>query len=198
MGETQTMNSQRYICIALAAVFVAAYASNIPPAIEHEVDLQATWAEAHAEVLVQQKAGKDDSACQKVANDAKDEVTDSCKAAQKMVNDLPRGPHCCKKGQALVAEAQRSLDNAQKVVRDCNKKLDKLNNVRVTFNNVKYKALRDGQCHRSFFTGSSYRTAKKNVSNQRAKCIQKKAAVEVTRKALASAKRERYKRRDSC
>jgi len=198
MGATRTMNSQRYICIALAAVFVAAYASDIPPAIEHEVDLQATWAEAHAEVLVQQKAGKDDSACQEVANDAKDEVTDSCKAAQKMVNDLPRGPHCCKKGQALVDQEQRDLDDAQKVVKDCYKKLDQLNNVRVTFKNVKYKELRDGQCHHSFFSGKSYRTARDNVKNQKTKCIEKEQAVKVARNALASAKRERYKRRDSC
>merc|ERR1711959_266108 len=145
MGDADTMN-QRYICAALAALFVVACATDIPPAIEDEVDLQATWAEAHAEVLLQQKAGKDASACNEVADDAKDEVKDSCKGAQSMVNKLPRGQHCCTKGTSLVTKAQKNLENARRASNTCQSQLNKLRNTRVTFRNVKYRDLRDGQC----------------------------------------------------
>jgi hypothetical protein len=192
------MNHQRYICVALAAVFVAACASDIPPALEDEVDLQGTWAEAHAEILVQQKSGKDDSACQKVADDAKDEVTESCKASQKLVNALPRGPHCCKKGVSLVTKAQQNLDNGRKAASDCQNKLTKLRNARVTFNNVKYRDLRDGQCHRSFFSGSSYRNAKRAVSNQQKECSKQKGAINAFKKAVEDAKKARDNLRARC
>jgi len=197
MGELHTMYS-RYICVALAALAVVACATDIPPAMENEVDLAGTWAEAHAEVLVQQKAGKSDSACQKVADDAMEEVTDSCSAAQKMVDGLPRGQHCCKKGVSLVTRARQNLDNARKASNDCQAKLTKLQNVRVTFNNVKYRDLRDGQCHRSFFSGSSYRNAKRNVSNQVKECNKKKGAISAFTKAVEDAKRARDRMRKSC
>jgi hypothetical protein len=188
----------RYICVALAALAVVACATDIPPAMENEVDLAGAWAEARAEVLVQQKAGKSDSACQKVADDAMEEVTDSCSAAQKLVDGLPRGQHCCKKGVSLVTKARQNLDNARKASNDCQAKLTKLQNVRVTFNNVKYRDLRDGQCHRSFFSGSSYRNAKNNVYKQVKECNRRKGAISAFTKAVEDAKRARDRMRKSC
>merc|ERR1719171_1379392 len=192
------MNSQRYICVALAAVFVAAYASDIPPALESEVDLQATWAEAHAEVLVQQKAGKDASACEKVADDAEDEVRDSCKAAQSMVNKLPSGQHCCKKGASLVTKATQNLKNARRASNTCETELKKLRNTRVTFRNVKYRELRDGQCHSSFFSGRSYRNTKEAVERKQGQCNKRKGEIEGARKALELAKMSRDDLRSRC
>merc|ERR1711970_1457481 len=198
MGDSTTMNPERYICVALAAPFVVACATDVPPALENEVDLQATWTEAKAEVLVQQKAGRDDSACQDVADDAKDEVTDSCKAAQKLVNDLPRGPHCCKKGVSLVTKANQNLDKARSASNDCQTKLTKLYDTTVTFNNVKYSQLKDGKCHHSFFTGSSYRNTKKAIENQKKKCNKKKGEITALKKAVEDTKENRDKLRNQC
>jgi hypothetical protein len=40
-------------------------------------------------------------------------------AAQKLVDALPRGPHCCNKGVSLVTKAKQNLDNARKAASDC-------------------------------------------------------------------------------
>jgi len=198
MGENYYHMYSRYICVALAALAVAACATDIPPAMESEIDLEGVWAEAQAEVLVQQKSGKSDSACQEVADDAKEEVTDSCNAAQKLVNDLPRGPHCCKKGVSLVTAAQKKIDDAKKNKNDCQDKLTKLYNVRVTFSNVKYSELRDGRCHKSFFSGSSYRKAKDDINKQKKKCSKIDGEIKAYKDGLQLAKRNRYKARETC
>merc|ERR1711970_1190180 len=174
MGDSTTMNPERYICVALAALFVVACATDVPPALENEVDLQATWTEAKAE------------------------VTDSCKAAQKLVNDLPRGPHCCKKGVSLVTKANQNLDKARSASNDCQTKLTKLYDTTVTFNNVKYSQLKDGKCHHSFFTGSSYRNTKKAIENQKKKCNKKKGEITALKKAVEDTKENRDKLRNQC
>jgi len=68
----------------------------------------------------------------------------------------------------------------------------------VTFRNVKYRELKDGQCHRSFFTGASYRNTKAKVNRQKQECNKRKGAIKAFQKAVTDARRARDDLRRAC
>jgi len=177
------MNS-RAISLTLAAFVLLACAS----ADSSMSDDTISFSTAQAEVEVQLKAGRSESACYKVASDVKAEVDTACRNAQKMVNDINTGSSCCKTNAGAVTQADSRLKEVQGKLDRCKSALRDAQDTKVSFPAISFKKLKKGKCA-SFFGGNSYKNAKRKFDNQKRKCNGLQGQVKAFKRGASDAKK---------
>jgi len=196
------MNS-RYICFTLGAiVLIAAATAEVPPSISSEVQSPAAiWEIANDEIMLQQKAGKSDSACGDLADDVKSEVRAACAIAQKMVDKIKKGQHCCTKDASYVTSARIARDGLKQKAIDCKSDLKEAKNADVDFGKVKFNTVtaqrKQGKCN-SFYGGAAYKAAKLLVDNLVTKCSGLDGSYAAAKNAAKAAVKQQDKARRDC
>jgi len=186
------MNS-RAISLTLAAFVLLACAS----ADSSMSDDTISFSTAQAEVEVQLKAGRSESACYKVASDVKAEVDTACRNAQKMVNDINTGSSCCKTNAGAVTQADSRLKEVQGKLDQCKSALRDAQDTKVSFPAISFKKLKKGKCA-SFFGGNSYKNAKRKFDNQKRKCNGLQGQVKAFKRGASDAKKAQKRAIQKC
>merc|ERR1712216_440848 len=117
MGARQVTTMRAILIVAVLALAVNAIpSSDVVPETEFFDESAADYTKAKATVQSLLEAGKNDKACRDLATSSKKAIEDDVKADQKILDALPDGSDCAKKGQALVTTTKTEADKAAKAV----------------------------------------------------------------------------------
>merc|ERR1711998_208039 len=119
MGATRVTTMRAIVIVAVLALAVNAIpSSDVVPETELFDESADDYAKAKATVQSLLEAGKNDKACRDLATSSKKAIEDDVKADQKILDALPDGSDCAKKGQALVTSTKAEADKAAKAEKE--------------------------------------------------------------------------------
>jgi len=151
MGTTPTTNMMvRSILVAIALI-ACVHAVPTPNDIVPEtkfVEGAATSAHASAKQIVTEmiQAGSDWTACSELANTTRDEVEESVKTKQDMLDELDKGCGCAALGQGEVTRTLTEMNAAFSAVTVAETALQTATNAQVQLASQEYQLLRSGAC----------------------------------------------------
>jgi len=186
------------IILAAVALAVNAIPSNdVVPESELFVDGSDPYASAKSTVQSLMEAGKSDQQCRDLATSSKKAIQDNVDADQKILDALPDGSECAKKGQDLVKSTKDESDKAAKAEKDAKTAYDKAAKADVDFGSINYNQLSPGQCG-TFFNHPSYTKAKAASDAAKKKYDTAKGAATAAKQSYADAVASAAARKSRC
>merc|ERR1712216_62968 len=169
MGDQPARKEMRCTILAIAVAIMYASASPIVDDVvpEESYALADDLSEAQQKIDDMTAAGKSDKDCRKLVTETRKEIQTNVDTCQKTVNALPTGSSCPNEGQAAVKTATEAT-------------------AKVTFKSRSFSSLTEGKCD-SFYSSSSYTTAKANYKAAVTAKTKAKGAAEEAAKALKAA-----------
>merc|ERR1719424_787553 len=153
--------------------------------------------EAQATITALIQEGKDEGACDSLANAAIKEITDTVEAQQKILDGLPTGNDCDKEGQEGLDAAKKALTDAQSEKGDAGKAIADAQAAPVEFPPMSLDSLVEGQCG-VFFSDGAYTAAKKNLEDAQKRADQADGAETAAQNALSTATEARKAAVNEC
>merc|ERR1711967_69870 len=139
---------------------------------------------------------KSDSACRKLANGSKQEISNGQKNTQRLLNRMDVGKNCHTAGLSAYNAAKRRESNAKKAADTATRNCNKAKNVRVK---VGSKSLSQFKVACStFLNDRAYTSAKGHMTRTCNDATRKRAAHADSRRATASALRAHQKAKEQC
>merc|ERR1712216_752365 len=190
MGDQPARIEMRCTILAISVAIMYASASPIVDDVvpEESYALDDDLSEAQQKIDDMTAAGKSDKDCRKLVTETRKEIQTNVDACQKTVNALPTGSSCPNEGQAAVKTATEAKSKADKQLTHTSTEVIKASTAKVTFESRSFSSLTEGKCD-SFYSSSSYTTAKANYKAAvTAKTKAKGAAEEAAKAPAAEAK----------
>merc|ERR1711998_35387 len=198
MGATRVTTMRAIVIVAVLALAVNAIpSSDVVPETELFDESADDYAKAKATVQSLLEAGKNDKACRDLATSSKKAIEDDVKADQKILDALPDGSDCAKKGQALVTSTKAEADKAAKAEKDAKAAHDKASKANVDFGSIPYNQLTPGQCG-TFFNHASYTKAKAAQDAAKKKYDTAKGSHDAAKQAFADATASAANQKSRC
>jgi len=176
--------------VLFAVVALVALAS----ALQEEINEDFSEASQAVEVMLQ--AGKSDSACRKLADDSKKEITNGQKNTQNLLNRMDVGKNCHKAGLSALNAAKKREGNAKKAADTASKNCNKAKNAKVQVGKKTLSQFKVG-CS-AFLNDRAYTSAKGHMTRTCNDARKKKAAHADSKKATASAAKAHQKAKEQC
>merc|ERR1711990_837465 len=198
MGDQPARIEMRCTILAIAVAIMYASASPIVDDVvpEESYALAVDLSEAQQKIDDMTAAEKSDKDCRKLVTETRKEIQTNVDTCQKTVNALPTGSSCPNEGQAAVKTATEAKSKADKQLTHTSTEVIKASTAKVTFKSRSFSSLTEGKCD-SFYSSSSYTTAKANykaavTAKTKAKGAAEQAAkdLKVAIAAAAKAKKE--------
>jgi len=125
-----------------------------------------------SESLAQMKSeGKDDTACEKVAQTAIKAIEDECKTLQKDVDEHAKdNTGCCNSGIDGVDQAKATHAKSKESHVKCTGELSSVKKEKVDFGKISYESLSENQCKATFFNSPAYQAQHKKVNEKKSTC----------------------------
>jgi len=200
MGENRLTMNTRIATFVVAALAIAALATAVEQIDVHE-EQRATDSYADATEFVQNwmAEGKDETACEKVANTAIKAIEDECKTLQVDIDDRAKdNTHCCKSGLEGIDKATVDHDKSKKTHTKCTEELQTVSHEKVDFGKISYSQLDENQCKATFFNSPSFVAQHKKVSDKKTHCTKLDGETAGLKKAIGDATEAACKERDDC
>jgi hypothetical protein len=176
------------VLFAVAALIVLA------SALQEEINEDFSEASQAVEVMLQE--GKSDSACRKLANGSKLEISNGQKNTQGLVNRMDVGKNCHTAGLAAYQAAKRRETSARNQYHSANNACNRAKGARVQ---VGARSLSQFKVScAAFLNDGKYIAAKRHMTNTCNDVIRKKAVYDNSRKASASAMKAHQKAKVAC
>jgi hypothetical protein len=177
------------VIFAVAALIVLA------SAVQEDINDE-DFSEASQAVDVMLQEGKSDSACRKLANGSKLEISNGQKNTQRLLNRMDVGKNCHTAGLSAYNAAKRRESNAKRAADTATRNCNKAKNVRVK---VGSKSLSQFKVACStFLNDRAYTSAKGHMTRTCNDATRKRAAHADSRKATTSALRAHQKAKEQC
>merc|ERR1711934_571109 len=185
MGDQPARKEMRCTILAIAVAIMYASASPIVDDVvpEESYALADDLSEAQQKIDDMTAAGKSDKDCRKLVTETRKEIQTNVDTCQKTVNALPTGSSCPNEGQAAVKTATEAKSKADKQLTHTSTEVIKASTAKVTFES---RSFSEGKCE-SFYSSSSYTTAKANYKAAVTAKTKAKGAAEEAAKALKAA-----------
>merc|ERR1712159_559512 len=199
MGDTSSTMNTRFIAALFVAAVAVAAAGEMDQYNTDVAFAEATsFVQSYLEAQVFEGKTKDESACEKVADDSIKEITDECKKLQGMVNSAAtKNAHCCKDSMGPVRKAVSRYNKSKSDRKQCDRELESLRNSNVSFSGVKFKYLKEGKCG-NFFTGGSFRSVHNKVKAKTKRCDIIKGQTKAYKRQWDTAVAQACRGRDKC
>jgi len=200
MGENRLTMNTRIATFVVAALAIAALATAVEQIDVHE-EQRATDSYADATEFVQNwmAEGKDETACEKVANTAIKAIEDECKTLQIDIDDRAKdNSHCCKSGLAAIDEAKVDHEKSVKTHSTCTEELQTVSHEKVDFGKISYAQLDENQCKATFFNSPAFQAQHKKVGDKKKHCTKLEGETEGLKKAIGDATNAACKERVAC
>jgi hypothetical protein len=176
------------VLFAVAALIVLA------SALQEEINEDFSEASQAVEVMLQE--GKSDSACRKLANGSKLEISNGQKNTQRLLNRMDVGKNCHTAGLSAYNAAKRRESNAKRAADTATRNCNKAKNVRVKVGSKSLSQFKVG-CS-AFLNDPAYTRAKGHMTRTCNDATRKRAAHADSRRATASALRAHQKAKEQC
>jgi len=188
MGDQPARIEMRCTILAISVAIMYASASPIVDDVvpEESYALDDDLSEAQQKIDDMTAAGKSDKDCRKLVTETRKEIQTNVDTCQKTVNALPTGSSCPNEGQAAVKTATEAKSKADKQLTHTSTEVIKASTAKVTFESRSFSSLTEGKCE-SFYSSSSYTTAKANYKAAVTAKTKAKGAAEEAAKALKAA-----------
>merc|ERR1712010_5813 len=188
MGDQPARIEMRCTILAISVAIMYASASPIVDDVvpEESYALADDLSEAQQKIDDMTAAGKSDKDCRKLVTETRKEIQTNVDTCQKTVNALPTGSSCPNEGQAAVKTATEAKSKADKQLTHTSTEVIKASTAKVTFESRSFSSLTEGKCE-SFYSSSSYTTAKANYKAAVTAKTKAKGAAEEAAKALKAA-----------
>merc|ERR1712159_627051 len=125
MGDTSSTMNTRFIAALFVAAVAVAAAGEMDQYNTDVAFAEATsFVQSYLEAQVFEGKTKDESACEKVADDSIKEITDECKKLQGMVNSAAtKNAHCCQDSMGPVRKAVSRYNKSKSDGKQCRSEL---------------------------------------------------------------------------
>merc|ERR1711871_89065 len=199
MGDTSSTMNARFIAALFVAAVAVAAAGEMDQYNTDVAFAEATsFVQSYLEAQVFEGKTKDESACEKVADDSINEIINECKKLQGMVNSAAtKNAHCCKDSMGPVRKAVSRYNKSKSDRKQCDRELESLRNSNVSFSGVKFKYLKEGKCG-NFFTGGSFRSVHNKVKAKTKRCDIMKGQTKAYKRQWDTAVAQACRGRDKC
>jgi hypothetical protein len=177
------------VIFAVAALIVLA------SAVQEDINDE-DFSEASQAVDVMLQEGKSDSACRKLANGSKQEISNGQKNTQRLLNRMDVGKNCHTAGLSAYNAAKRRESNAKKAADTATRNCNKAKNARVKVGSKSLSQFKVG-CS-AFLNDPAYTRAKGHMTRTCNDATRKRAAHADSRRATASALRAHQKAKEQC
>jgi|ERR1711939_383060 len=200
MGEQSLSKMNRIATFAVCALALAALATAVEQIDVHqETKVADSFADATEFVQNWMAEGKDETACEKVANTAIKAIEDECKTLQVDIDARAKdNTHCCKSGLAAIDEAKVDHEKSIKIHTECNEELQTVSHEKVDFGKISYAQLDENQCKATFFNSPAFQAQHKKVGDKKKHCTKLEGETAGLKKAIGDATNAACKERATC
>merc|ERR1711959_355284 len=196
----QLGSKMRCAILVISLSIIYASASPIADSVVPEDSLYALdddLSEAQQTIDDMTASGKSDKDCRKLVTETREEVTTNVDFCEKTLNALPKGGSCPARGQESVKIATEAKTKADKHVVYCETQVTKAAQTEVDFGSASFSSLTEGKCS-SFYSSTSYTTAKSSHTAAVTAHIQAVGAAEEASKSLKLAIEAAAKEKKEC
>merc|ERR1711959_886822 len=198
--RTRILAQMRSAILVISLSIIYASASPIADSVVPEDSLYALdddLSEAQQTIDDMTASGKSDKDCRKLVTETREEVTTNVDFCEKTLNALPKGESCPARGQESVKIATEAKTKADKHVVYCETQVTKAAQTEVDFGSASFSSLTEGKCS-SFYSSTSYTTAKSSHTAAVTAHIQAVGAAEEASKSLKLAIEAAAKEKKEC
>merc|ERR1719247_884852 len=187
------MNARTGIFILAAIVATASAVDQI------DVAREASFSDATEFVQSWIAEGKDETACEKVANTAIKAIEDECKTLQIDIDDRAKdNTHCCSSGLTGISKAKADHEKSVKTHSACTEELQTVTHEKVDFGKISYAQLDENQCKATFFNSPSFVAQHKKVTDKKTTCTKLDGETAGLKKAIGDATEAACNERQTC
>merc|ERR1719183_1679450 len=190
----------RIATFAVAALALAALASAVEQIDVHQESKSVdSFADATEFVQNWMAEGKDETACEKVANTAIKAIEDECKTLQIDIDDRAKdNTHCCSSGLTGISKAKADHEKSEESHVKCTEELQTVSHEKVDFGKISYAQLDENQCKATFFNSPAFTAQHKKVSEKKTHCTKLEGETAGLKKAIKDATTAACKERTTC